>query len=221
MDEEDEIALKQINLKLPQPASDDLFEEVMSFFEETASNKQPFAAVDKPPVLSLEEIQDQLDNNVAPVIRKYAKLIYPHWNARRSQSGNDLIQPHLKVGSLFSWCWPNPDVTQSEQNPDSDDSDPYVCFRRREVRQIRKTRGRDAQSSEKLKRLRAELEDARQLVAMVKQRELAKKEQLMLDRLLFSQRAEVKDAKRKLGIKGDDDDLVNQKVKYFHLCLLA
>lgn len=103
-------------------------------------------------------------------------------------------------------------MKQSEQDRDSDDTDPYVCFRRREARQARKTRGRDAQSAEKLRRLRRELEDARQLVAMVKQRELARKEQLNIDRLLFRQRAEVKDAKRKLGIKGDDDDLVNQKV---------
>ncbi|KAL9112701.1 MAG: hypothetical protein Q9227_003004 [Pyrenula ochraceoflavens] len=197
MDEEDEIALKQINSKQAQPATEDLFEEVMSFLEETASTKQPFAAVDNPPVLSFEEIQDQIDDNITSAARRYVEHIYPHWKSRREQNGNDLIQPHLK----------------SEQNPDSDDSDPYVCFRRREVRQIRKTRGRDAQSSEKLKRLRAELEDARQLISMVKHRELAKKEQLVLDRLLFSQRAEVKDTKRKLGIKGDDEDLVNQKPK--------
>ena len=101
-----------------------------------------------------------------------------------------------------------------ETSPDADDADPYVCFRRREVRQIRKTRGRDAQSAEKLRRLRKELDDARMLVMMIKQREIARKEQIVLERQLFRQRCEVKETKRKLGIKGDDDDLINQKVRW-------
>lgn len=88
-----------------------------------------------------------------------------------------------------------------------------MCFRRREVRQIRKTRGRDAQSAEKLRRLRKELEDARELVALVRQREIARREMLSMERQLFKQRAEVKDMKRKLNIKDDDEDLINQKVR--------
>lgn len=102
---------------------------------------------------------------------------------------------------------------QFETGQDTDDSDPWVCFRRREVRQIRKTRGRDAQSAEKLRRLRKELEDARQLVALVRQREVARKEMLSMERHLFLQRSEVKDMKRKLNIKDDDEDLINQKPK--------
>lgn len=101
---------------------------------------------------------------------------------------------------------------QFETGQETDDGDPYVCFRRREVRQIRKTRGRDAQSAEKLRRLRKELEDARQLVAFVRQRELARKEMFIIEKQVFQQRAEVKDMKRKLGIKDDDEDLINQKV---------
>ena len=82
------------------------------------------------------------------------------------------------------------------------------------MRQIRKTRGRDAQSAEKLRRLRKELEDARQLVAFVRQRELARKEMFIIEKQVFQQRAEVKDMKRKLGIKDDDEDLINQKVRH-------
>lgn len=101
-----------------------------------------------------------------------------------------------------------------ETGQDTDDADPYVCFRRREVRQVRKTRGRDAQSTEKLKKLRKELEDARQLMAMVKQREMTRRDMLAVDRQLFEQRVELKKIKRALGIKGDDEDLINQKVRY-------
>lgn len=111
------------------------------------------------------------------------------------------------------------DPIQFETGQETDDGDPYVCFRRREVRQIRKTRGRDAQSAEKLRRLRKELEDARQLVAFVRQRELARKEMFIIEKQVFQQRAQVKDMKRKLGIKDDDEDLINQKVRMWHKSL--
>ena len=203
MDEEDDVALKQINATLPKgvpECSEDLFEEVMNFFEETAQNKQPFAAVDSPPVLPLDELEEQFDDTISSEIRTYAKFIYEHWHVRRSATGNRGLSPRLKF----------------ETGQDTDDADPYVCFRRRELRQIRKTRNRDAQSAEKLRKMRKELEDARQLLAMVKQREMIRKEVLNIDRALFQQRAEVKETKRKLGIKGDDEDLVNQKVVVLH-----
>lgn len=98
----------------------------------------------------------------------------------------------------------------------TDDADPYVCFRRREVRQIRKTRGRDAHSAEKLKKLRKELEDARGLVAMIRQREISKREQMAADRTLFEQRANLRQVKHNLPDQykdGDEDLLINQKPK--------
>ena len=199
MDEDDDIALKQINAHLPKSVpecTEDLFEEVITFFEETAQNKQPFAAVDSPPVLPLDELQEQFDETISPEIRTYTKYVYEHWHARRSAAGNRGLSPRLKF----------------ETGQDTDDADPYVCFRRRELRQIRKTRNRDAQSAEKLRKMRKELEDARQLLAMIKQREMIRKEVINIDRTLFQQRSEVKETKRKLAIKGDDEDLVNQKV---------
>ena len=199
MDEEDEVALKQINTTLPKdvPAcNEDLFEEVINFFEETAQNKQPFAAVDSPPVLPLDELEEQYDDTISLEIRTYAKFIYDHWQSRRTAASNRGIAPRLKF----------------ETGQDTDDADPYVCFRRRELRQIRKTRNRDAQSAEKLRLMRKQLEDARQILFMVRQREALRKEQLAIDKTVFEQRMEVKVNKRKLNIKGDDDDLVNQKV---------
>ena len=137
MDEEDEIALKQINVQLPETVkqcSEDHFEDVIAFFEETAQNKQPFAAVDSPPVLPLEELEEQYDNTVPPHVRIYAKFIYEHWKARRTATGNRPIAAQLK----------------GETGAETDEADPYVCFRRREARQVRKTRNRDAHSAEKL-----------------------------------------------------------------------
>ncbi|EEH41264.1 hypothetical protein PAAG_03550 [Paracoccidioides lutzii Pb01] len=197
--DEDDVALKILNQKkdASTQCTEDQFEVVMAFFEETAQSKQPFAAVDSPPVLSYSEMENSFDGLVDESVRQFANDIYEHWKARRNRTGNLPLQTGLKF----------------ETGQDTDDGDPYVCFRRREVRQVRKTRGRDAQSAEKLRRLRKELEDARELVAMVRQRELARRELLIAERQVFVQRAEVKETKRKLGIKDDDDDLINQKPK--------
>ena len=86
------------------------------------------------------------------------------------------------------------------------------------MRQIRKTRGRDAQSVEKLKKLRKELEEARQLLALVRQREITKRDQLGVDRQLFEQRSNLRQVKKNLPEQfkeGDDDLLINQKVWRF------
>lgn len=217
--EEDDVALKIMNQKkdASTQCTEDQFEEVMSFFEETAQTKQPFASVDSPPVLSYSEMENSFDGLVDENARRFARDIYEHWKSRRTKSGNRPLQTGLKVSStVIANRGRYPVLTRASQfetGQDTDDGDPYVCFRRREVRQIRKTRGRDAQSAEKLRRLRKELEEARELVAMVRQRELARKELLIAERQVFVQRAEVKEMKRKLGIKDDDDDLVNQRVR--------
>ena len=199
MDEEDERAFQQMNRNLSKnsrPCSEDAFEEVMNFFEDTAGIKQPFAAVDSSPVLPYRELEEHFDEFTSAEVKGWSRVIYEHWKLRRTATGNNRLAPSLKF----------------ETGQDTDDADPYVCFRRRELRQIRKTRNRDAQGAEKLRKLRHELESARHILSLVKQREMIRKEVLMMDRALFQQRAEVKEIKRKLGIKGDDDDLVAQKV---------
>lgn len=145
-----------------QPCSEDAFEEVMNFFEEKTQEKQPYADVDNTPVLGFEELETEYDESISEMGRRFAKDIYPHWKDERLRKGNRPLIPSLKF----------------EKNLDTDDADPYVCFRRREVRQVRKTRGRDAQVTEKLKKLRKELEEARLLISNVKRRELMLREQL-------------------------------------------
>lgn len=203
MNHEDRVFLAQLNesskrspSKRPWACSEDQFELVMEFFEETSSLKQPYATVDNSPVLPFSEMEASFDETIDDTARLFAKDIYEHWKERRLATENHPLIPALKF----------------ERNVDTDDADPYVCFRRREVRQARKTRGRDAQIVEKLKRLRIELEHARQLMHLTKQREQARRDQLLLDRQIFEQRVSVKETKRNLNIPGDDLDLlINQK----------
>lgn len=194
---EDEVFLKKLNSKSKKAGhcSEDQFEIVMHTFEEISMLKQPFAAVDNAPVLSLEDLVAAFDDEVETSTRVFAKDVYPHWKARRIESQNHPLMSALKF----------------ERNVDTDDADPYVCFRRREVRQARKTRGRDAQIVEKLKKLRSELELGRQLMHTVKNREVLRKDQISLERSIFDKRQALKMSKRQLGIKGDDEDLINQK----------
>ena len=200
MTEADDEFLKSFNHKRPkvQQCSDDLFEEVMNFFETTSQAKQPFAAVDNPPVVPYEEMEAAFDDDdLSDDARKFAEPVYEHWKDQRLKRGNKPLLPRLKF----------------ETGQDTDDIDPYVCFRRREVRQTRKTRGRDAQVAEKLRSLRQELESARMLVAKVKERENLRKEQLRLDKQIFEQRSAVRRHKQEHGIEGGDEDLINQKVR--------
>lgn len=188
--------------KLAQ-CSEDTFEEVMNFFEETSARLQPFANVDNAPILSREEMERAMDgeDGLSPGAQKWLKPVYIYWVLRK---GSRPLMPSIKVRVL-------------DTGSEADDADPYVCFRRREVRQTRKTRGRDAQVVEKLKKLRLELEQARQIVQTVVQRERLNKEGLESSRKVFEQRKQLKEVKVAKGIvgdKGDDEELlVNQKVR--------
>ncbi|KAH7357437.1 enhancer of polycomb-like-domain-containing protein [Pyrenochaeta sp. MPI-SDFR-AT-0127] len=194
MNSDDVVYLKELNKKRGKNprCSEDEFEEVINFFEETTSTKQPFASVDNSPVLAYEDLESEFDETISESARRFAKDIYAHWKNQRLLKGNRPLLPTLKF----------------ETNLDTDDADPYVCFRRREVRQVRKTRGRDAQVTEKLKKLRKELEEARLLMSQVKRREAMMREQLATDKMIFEQRHAVKEIKRKLSIKGDDEELL-------------
>jgi enhancer of polycomb-like protein len=180
--------------------SEDMFEEVINFFEESSTRLQPYANVDNAPILSLEEMENAVDDTIGLEAQKWFKLLYAYWITKK---GSRPLMPTIKVRVL-------------DTSTEADDADPYVCFRRREVRQTRKTRGRDAQVVEKLKKLRLELEQARQLVQMVVQREQLNKEDLEVSRKVFEERRKLKDVKvnkQIIGEKGEDEELlVNQKV---------
>lgn len=197
MSTEDNEFLKGYNAKPPQGGvlSEDDFERIMEVFEETASEQTPFASVDNT-VAAYDMMMPGLNHLGSAQLLQHAKAIYEYWSTCRQAAGNKPLHPTLKF----------------ETHQDTDDTDPYVCFRRREARQTRKTRARDNKIVETLKRLRRELEDGRQLVLMSYEREMLKRELLHMDRAVFEERARLKHIKNKLGIKGEDEDLVHQKV---------
>lgn len=99
MVEEDDFALREINQRrdASTQCTEDQFEEVMNFFEETVLAKQPFPTVDSP-IISYAEMEASFDGIVEENVRNFAKDIYEHWKTRRMEAGNRPLQPVLKVG---------------------------------------------------------------------------------------------------------------------------
>ncbi|SPQ21248.1 743c1d74-c484-48ec-b04b-76de05b460f4 [Thermothielavioides terrestris] len=196
MTADDVVFLKSYNQKRHAGAqlSEDDFERIMDVFEATSELKAPYASIDQT-IVPYDEMLQGLQELDKAKLMPHAKEIYEYWKSRRQALNNQPLHPTLKF----------------ERHLESDDADPYVCFRRREVRQTRKTRARDVQSAEKLKRLRKELEEGRQLVLAAHNREVLKAEMLKADRAIFELRAQLKEHKIRLGIKTDDEDLINQK----------
>lgn len=197
MTAEDEEFLKQYNSKRAAAdlLSEDDFERIMEVFEETAAAQTPFASVDNT-VAPYDTMVPSLNQLGLAHIMPHAKAIYEYWKSRRLECGNKSIHPSLKF----------------ETHQETDDMDPYVCFRRREARQTRKTRARDVVMADKLKQLRRQLEEGRHLIVLAREREMLKREVMKFERSVFEQRQKVKAMKNRLGIKGEDDDLIHQKV---------
>ncbi|KAM0204503.1 hypothetical protein ACHAPA_006751 [Fusarium lateritium] len=196
MNTEDDEFLKQYNSKPPAAGalSEDDFERIMEVFEDTAAEQTPFAAVDNT-VAAYDMMVPALNHLGSSAVLQHAKPVYEYWKTKRQEAGNKPLHPSLKF----------------ETHQETDDTDPFVCFRRREARQTRKTRARDNKIAETLKKLRRELEDGRQLVLVAYEREMVKRELMTMDRAVFEERARLKNIKLRLGIKGEDEDLVNQK----------
>ena len=102
MIDEDVPFLESLNQKQKNAStqcSETRFEEVMYFFEETAVTKQPYAAVDSPPVLTFEEMEDAFDDTLEEATMSFAKDIYDHWKARRLKTGNKPLINNLKASA--------------------------------------------------------------------------------------------------------------------------
>ncbi|CAD6981358.1 unnamed protein product, partial [Tilletia controversa] len=127
-------------------------------------------------------------------LKRLASTVYPWWKERREERQGKPIVPPLNFD-------------------ESDDTDPYVCFRRREVKIKRVTRKADLLHIEKLIRLQSELESAVSLVALVAQRERVKLAGIMHDRKSWETMREFIDLKRAWAISGpaggnEDDELL-------------
>lgn len=103
----------------------------------------------------------------------------------------------------------HPLIWSTKPETKANDPDPFVCFRRRELRQTRKMRRNDQISYEKLKSLRDSLAQARTLMDNTLKRDRLKREALLLDMLAFDQKVKLHDLYKKYqpSLLLEDDEL--------------
>ncbi|KAJ1926731.1 Enhancer of polycomb-like protein 1 [Tieghemiomyces parasiticus] len=196
MDEDDTAWLVSFNKgrKASQKLPEDVFETIMWQYE-TLTRDMVFTSDDDLPTFAT--LEARAHEKVTP-LHSQARLLYDYWHEKRVDRNLRPLMPTLKfdeVGRL-------PGTTTTAAN----DADPYVCFRRREVKPLRKTRRTDAHSMEKLKRLQAELETARGILEMVSRREKMRKESLVLEQIVFQQKCTVLQQRRALNVPRDEND---------------
>jgi enhancer of polycomb-like protein len=82
--------------------SEEQFEVVMNFFEETACTRQPYAAIDNPPIVPWEEMENEsvYDENLLDCNpRAFIRELYEYWRTRRLKNGNQPLIPGLKASA--------------------------------------------------------------------------------------------------------------------------
>lgn len=159
------------------------------------SSYQPFVYQDPSQIPPFDEFESHFKTPSLLPLQTVAKHVYEHWKERRVKNAGKPIAASLRF----------------DETGLRNDTDPYVCFRRRETKPVRKTRRTDQQSLEKLRKLRAEMETARNLLEMVLRREKMRKESLALEHTVFDKKCVLRDMQRQLGIKEDEDLLFSKK----------
>ena len=224
-----------------EACSEPEFEIVMYNFERIVEQKQPFLRMDPKQILGYDDIKQlalipdendrsriyqelgkqlgipmfetlldnvstegSTDGDIVPELRPlrvllelYGAKIYEHWKFRRLARKGLPITPGLRFE----------DPTQ----PQKDDDDPYVCFRRREYRHARKTRRADMQGVMKLRLLDRDFRALQQVLQMVTMRENKRRDELETSWAVFKKRCVIKDVKRSLGIVGEDQELIDHR----------
>lgn len=206
---------KEPDVSHPAVISEDSFELVMGIYEKLTSEKYEYLhhgwEVGMFPAFM--DYQDTFANDL-PVslfacfttpswipkphqLLRIARIIYPYWKERRVERGGHRIIPIL--------------------NGDESDAlnESYICFRRREIKAVRKTRASHVTSSDKLTRLQAELSYPLELAKLVLSRETTKKEYAQQAQRIWEQRQSLLDLKRSYPIassdKADDELLVDKE----------
>ncbi|KDQ21629.1 hypothetical protein BOTBODRAFT_50226 [Botryobasidium botryosum FD-172 SS1] len=192
--------------------TEDEFELVMGLYEKLTEDKCPFLHIDVsgiPPLSDYEPIfasplQPSLfatfsvPNGVpAPAhLVRLGRAIYQHWRDRKTARNGHKIIPQINLD-------------------ESSEGEAWVCFRRRDVKPVRKTRRTDTASLDRLAKLRGELGAVCELANSVRSREVKKLELMRETRAVFEARTRFVELKRKypfLGSQADDELLVDKNV---------
>lgn len=126
------------------------------------------------------------------VLARLARSVFPHWKARRERRQGKSVLPSLNYD-------------------ETNDGDPYVCFRRRDVRASRKTRRTDNFSVDQFQKLQYELRRAHELATLVLRRETEKKALYSAEKDVWEAKWKLFETKRRwpsLGISREEEEII-------------
>ncbi|KAI9303208.1 enhancer of polycomb-like-domain-containing protein [Cunninghamella echinulata] len=197
LDDEDDGFLKQYNRKNSlNNLTEDHLEFIMWELESITNKQLPNLSNDILQLPDYDSFQSLLPPNSNLLSDPTFQQVFEYWRRKKQQRLGKPIIPTLAYEDILKH-----------------EVDPYVCFRRRETKSFRKTRRSDQQSLDKLRRIRADMETARNLLEMVVQREKIRKECLEIEQSVFEKSCLIREHQRTLGIQEDDDILISTPKK--------
>ncbi|KAK7683201.1 hypothetical protein QCA50_013874 [Cerrena zonata] len=205
---------KEPEVSQPVVMTEDEFELVMAVFEKVTHEKTEFlhhGLEQGGPFPPFTDYQDAFSTKLQPdlfalyevpswvpdesKLLPLARAVYAYWRERRLERGGHPIIPAVNL-----------DETDTK-------NESYICFRRREIKAVRKTRAQQATYSDRLLRLKHDLERALLIASDVKDRELTKRESAVVGQVVWDKRFALVDLKRRyptLGTK-EDEELLHDK----------
>ncbi|CAJ0749581.1 14113_t:CDS:10 [Entrophospora sp. SA101] len=188
MDEQDDAWFNEYNEKHDDSLSEDTFEEIMQHFEDIANNK--IQLLTKKQLPTWEDCEECLPEKLL-AFKDVAQVVYLYWKNKR----NARMMRYRK-----------PEGKEEEEHP-------WTCFRRRELKPIRKTRRSENASFDKLRMIRRDINHGRVIILNVKFREKTKKQKVDLERKIFEKECSVRAMRKKLGIKSETTDVIRKSRK--------
>ncbi|GBE89019.1 Enhancer of polycomb-like protein [Sparassis crispa] len=205
---------KEPEVAQPVVMTEDEFELVMALFEKVTHEKTEFlhhGLEQGGPFPPFSDYQETFGSPLTPVmfalfavpdwipppaqLFRFARVVYPYWRERRSERRGHRIIPTVNL-----------DETDTL-------NESYICFRRREIKAIRKTRAQQTTYSDKMTRLQGELNTSVELAKNVLRREHLKRETAIQGHSVWDKRLSLVDLKRKYSSLGgkEDEELLHDR----------
>lgn len=206
---------KEPDVTSPVAMSEEEFELVMGIFEKVTHDKTEYLhhgleqGMAFPPFSDYQETfatklpASMFASFVVPEwvpepaqLLRLAKVIYPYWRERRIERRGHRIIPSLNLDEADS------------------KNESFICFRRRELKAVRKTRASQVSYSEKLVRLKSELALSLDLSGHVRTRELLKREAAQQAQQVWEKRlafVELRTRFPSLAVKEDEELLFDKE----------
>lgn len=140
-------------------------------------------------------------------LARMARNIFPHWKDRREKRKGRTIMPSLNVCIVLKVA----SCSEVPQYDETNDGDPYVCFRRRDTRATRKTRRTDNFSVERMQKIQTELRSAHNLAQMVSRREQEKAALYQAEKDVWEAKWKLFETKRRwpsLGMTREEEEVI-------------